>query len=123
MSDHRRVERVGQLLREEMARLLRRELNDPRVERVTITDVEVTPDLRHATVHVRTLGDETSVEEAIEGLRSAAGYLRGTLGRELHLRRIPELRFEADRTLERAMRIEALLDEVMPDEDDGPDGD
>lgn len=123
MSDHRRVERVGQLLREEMARLLRRELNDPRVERVTITGVDVTPDLRHATVHVRTLGDETPVEEAIEGLRSAAGYLRGTLGKELRLRRIPEFRFEADRTLERAMRIESLLDEVMPDEDDGADRD
>lgn len=119
MSDNRRVERVGQLLREEMARLLRRELSDPRVERVTITGVDVTPDLRHATVHVRTLGDETPVEEAIEGLQSAAGYLRGALGRELRLRRIPEFRFEADRTLERAKRIEALLDEVMPDEDDG----
>lgn len=121
MSQHRRVERVGQLLREEIARLLRRELKDPRVERVTVTGVDVTPDLRHATVHVRTLGEETSVEEAIEGLRSAEGYLRRSLGKELRLRRIPEFRFEADRTLERAMRIEALLDEVMPDEDD--DGD
>ena len=121
MSDHRRVERVGQLLREEMARLLRRELNDPRVERVTITGVDVTPDLRHAKVHVRTLGDETPVEEAIEGLESAAGYLRGALGKELRLRRIPEFQFEADRTLERAMRIESLLDEVMPDDDDGED--
>ena len=118
MASHRRVDRVNQLLLEELARLLRREVHDPRVARVTLTGVESTPDLRHATVYVRTLGDETPVEEAIEGLRSAEGFLRGTLGRELHLRRIPELTFEVDRTLERARRIEHLLDEVMPEGDD-----
>ena len=118
MASHRRVDRVNQLLLEELARLLRREVNDPRVSRVTLTGVESTPDLRHATVYVRTLGDETPVEEAIEGLRSAEGFLRGTLGRELHIRRIPELTFEVDRTLERARRIEHLLDEVIPEGDD-----
>lgn len=118
MASHRRVDRVNQLLLEELARLLRREVKDPRVARVTVTGVETTPDLRHATVYVRTLGDETPVEEAIEGLRSAEGYLRGTLGRELHMRRIPEFTFEADRTLERARRIEHLLDQVMPEGDD-----
>lgn len=118
MASYRRVDRVNQLLLEELARLLRREVNDPRVARVTLTGVESTPDLRHATVYVRTLGDETLVEEAIEGLRSAEGFLRGTLGKELHIRRIPELTFEADRTLERARRIEHLLDEIMPEGDD-----
>lgn len=122
MADHRRVDRVNQLLLEELARLLRREVNDPRVSRVTLTGVDATPDLRHATVYVRTLGDETPVEEAIEGLRSAEGYLRGTLGRELHIRRIPEFTFEVDRTLERARRIERLLDEVIPEGDDADEG-
>lgn len=130
MASHRRVQRLNQLLREELSRLIRRELKDPRVELVTVTDVDVSGDLRHAEVYVRTLrdlrdvGEEEgggSIEEALEGLRSAEGFLRGKLGRELRLRRIPELRFEADRTLERAQRIEELLDRVA-DEDADDDG-
>lgn len=126
MAHQRRIERINQLLKEELARLIRREVKDPRVSSVTITGVDTTEDLRHATVHVRTLGDRIPVAEAIEGLRSAAGYLRGSLGRELHLRRIPEFVWEADRTLERVARIEALLDEVKAeggdDEDDAEQG-
>lgn len=121
MGHHRRIDRVNQLLKEELARLIRREVKDPRVATVTITGVEATPDLRHAAVHVRTLGDEVPVEEAIEGLQSAQGYLRGTLGRELHMRRIPEFDWKADRTLERARRIEALLDEVLPEGEEDDD--
>lgn len=113
MGSYRRVDRVNQLLREELSRLIRRELKDPRVGLVTVTGVETTPDLRYATVYVRTLRDDPPVEEAIHGLDSAHGYLRRELGKELRLRRIPELRFEADRTLERARRIEELLDEAL----------
>lgn len=128
MASERRVQRVNQLLREELSRLIRREMKDPRVELVTVTGVEVSGDLRHATVHVRTLRDDPPVEEAIAGLRSAEGFLRGKLGRELRIRRIPELTFEADRTLERARRIEALLDEVADETadaggEDGAEGD
>lgn len=112
---HRRIERVNQLLREEIAALLRREVKDPRVATVTVTDVEATSDLKHATVHVRTLGGDVPVEEAIEGLESAEGYLRRELGRSLRLRRIPELHFRADRALEHARRIEDLLDEAFPE--------
>lgn len=118
MASERRVQRVNQLLREELSRLIRREMKDPRVELVTVTGVEVSGDLRHATVHVRTLRNDPPVEEAIEGLRGAEGFLRGKLGRELRIRRIPELTFEADRTLERARRIEALLDEVADETED-----
>lgn len=127
MASHRRVQRLNQLFREELSRLVRRELEDPRVEMVTITDVDVSGDLRHAKVYVRTLRDlqddegDTAVLEALEGLRSAHGFLRGTLGRELRLRRIPELHFEADRTLQRARRIEELLDQVS-EEDEGEAG-
>lgn len=108
----RRVRRLNQLLREELSRVIRIELKDPRVGSVTVTGVETSADLAHATVHIRTLGDESPVEESIEGLESAEGFLRGRLGRELHLRRIPELRFRADRTLEKVRRIEALLEET-----------
>ncbi|MFQ5746436.1 MAG: 30S ribosome-binding factor RbfA [Gemmatimonadota bacterium] len=110
MAPPRRLERVNHLLQEELARLVRCELKDPRVGSVTITGVRVTPDLAHATVYVRTLGGREPVEEAIRGLDSAEGFIRRQLGRELHMRRIPELRFEADRTLEHARRIESLLE-------------
>jgi len=112
MGSARRLERVNHLLQEELASLLRSELKDPRVASVTITGVRATSDLAHATVYVRTLGDLDPVEEAIRGLESAEGFIRRRLGRELRLRRIPELRFEADRTLEHARRIESLLEKT-----------
>lgn len=112
---HRRTQRVNQLLREEIASLLRTEIKDPRVETVTVTDVEATSDLKHADVYVRTLGGEVPVEVAIEGLESAEGFLRRQLGRTLRLRRIPELVFHADRALEHVRRIEDLLDEAFPE--------
>ena len=118
----RRIVRVNQLLLEELASLLRRESKDPRVRTVTITGVETTTDLKHADVFVRTLGGEMPVEDAIEGLESAEGFLRGQLGRSLRLRRIPELRFIADDTLEHARKIEELLDEALGDiRDEGLD--
>ncbi len=117
---HRRVQRLNQLLREELATLLRTESKDPRVRTVTITDVETTSDLAQAEVFIRTLGGEMPVAEAIEGLESAEGFLRRELGRRLRLRRIPELSFTADTTLEHATRIESLLDEALGRErDDG----
>lgn len=116
----RRLPRVNQLFREELSRLIREEIKDPRVAGVTITQVDASADLSHATIAVRTLTDETPVEEAIDGLRSAAGFMRHRLGRELHFRRIPELHFEADHTLEHVQRIEELLDEALGDERGAP---
>lgn len=124
MADYRRTERLNRLFQEELARMIRMELKDPRVQTATITAVETTSDLAHATVYVRTLGDRMSPDEAIEGLESAAGYVRKRLGRELHLRRIPELHFEVDRTLERARRIDELLEKAKASEETpGAEGD
>lgn len=121
MAGPRRIERLNELLREEISRLLRTELKDPRVAAVTVTGVRTSSDLSSATVYVTTPGAESG-EEAIEGLRHAAGFVRGRLGRELRLRRIPELRFVEDRTLEHARRIEALLEEASgPTDPDAPD--
>ena len=118
----RRVQRLNQLLREELASLLRTESKDPRVQEVTITDVETTSDLARAEVFVRTLGGRMPVDEAIAGLESAEGFLRRELGRRLRLHRIPELVFTADTTLEHATRIESLLDEALGGErSDGAD--
>lgn len=119
MGDYRRTDRLNELFREELARLLRSGVKDPRVRTVTVTAVRTTPDLMRATVFIRTLGDEVPAEEAIRGLESAAGYIRRELGRELRLRRIPELEFQVDRTLERARRIDELLREVREGEKGG----
>lgn len=123
---NRRQARLNEQLKREISRIVRRELSDPRVGNVTVTGVQVTSDLAHARIFVRTLGGEDDLGTALGGLAAAAPYIRRELGRDLHLRRIPELRFEEDRTLERAMRIERLLDEVRPEEgweDAGEPGD
>jgi ribosome-binding factor A len=113
---------LNQLLREELARLLQAEIKDPRVRSVTITRVEATRDMSYADVYVRTLTDETPIEEAIAGLASAEGFVRRRLGRELHLRRIPDFRFHADRALEHVQRIEILLDEALGEHRDDEGG-
>ena len=111
-----RTQRVGQLLKEEISRLIRREVKDTRVEKVTVTDVEVTRDLKYADVYVQIRGDDETKAQVLEGLESAAGFIRTRLGRELHIRRIPEIRFEVDRSQERAARINQLLEQVKRSE-------
>lgn len=116
-----RTVRVNQLLKEEISKLLRDEVKDTRIGMVTVTDVEASPDLKTAKVYVQMVGDEERKAEALEGLGSAAGFIRSKLGRELRIRRVPELDFILDRTMERAARIEELLREIRdePDDDDG----
>lgn len=108
------------MLKEEISRLLRDEVKDSRIGIVTVTDVETSPDLKNAKVYVQMVGDEDRKEEALEGLNSAAGFIRSRLGRELRIRRVPEFNFVLDRTMERAARIEELLREIRDDSE--PDG-
>jgi ribosome-binding factor A len=109
MNGYRRTARLNELLKRELSRLVRLELKDPRIRTATITGVAASPDLTQATVFVRTLGDDVSAAEAVAGLESASGFLRRKLGKELHLRRIPEFRFVEDRTLDEVGRIDQLL--------------
>jgi ribosome-binding factor A len=113
MSPNRRTVRLNQLLREELARLLHAEIKDPRVAAVTVTRVDVTQDLSYADVYVRTLTNDVPLDDALAGLESAEGFIRRRLGRDLHIRRIPEFRFHADRSLEHVQRIEVLLEEAL----------
>jgi ribosome-binding factor A len=121
--NQQRTARLNELLRRELSRLIRRELKDPRVQTVTVTDVVTAPDLTHATVYIRTLDDEVGAEQAVEGLASASGFMRRRLGKLLRLRRVPEFHFEVDHTLERATRIEQLLEEARQDGPDEPGAD
>lgn len=115
----RRTHRVGELLRQEIARIVREEVKDPRVGFATVMGVDASPDLRHARVFVSVMGSEEEKRESLGALRRASGFIRGRIGERLTLKYLPELRFELDRTLERAARIEALL-EGTAHPDEGP---
>lgn len=104
-----RQESVGRELQREISRILRLDIDDPLIGFVTITDVEMSPDLRHATVYFSVLGDEEQKRESGKGIRRAARYIRGLIAERMELRYTPSLRFELDETAEKAQRIEELL--------------
>lgn len=117
----KRLARLNEQLKREISDILRTRVRDPRVGTPTITAVDVTPDLWLARVFVRNEGDEADRKRAIEGLETAAPFVRKELGAVLRIRRIPELRFLEDRTLDQALRIERILQEVLPAEDSDAD--
>ena len=98
------------------------ELKDPRIGLVTVTGVDTTPDLRHATVYVSVLGSTRRRRASLSGLQAAHGPLQAHLARELRLKRTPQLTFEYDPTVERGVRMTRLIDELAPDTHDGDDG-
>ena len=102
----------------ELSEIIEREIADPRVGFATITGVKVSSDLSHARIFISVLGGEEERKKTLEGLKSAVSYLRRALSKRLHhLRRIPELTFDYDETIEKGMRIEALLEQIKPDEE------
>jgi ribosome-binding factor A len=122
----RRVARLNEQLKREITELLRYKVKDPRVGMATVTEVSTAPDLSFARVYISVIGEDAEKAEVLEGLRAAAPFIRGELGRRLRVRRVPELDIQLDRSLEQALRIEKLLAEVRPapDEDQidtGPD--
>ena len=118
----RRTERINELLRAEISDLLQRDLKDPRISGlVSITEVDVSPDLRKAKVFVSVLGEEAEQESTMEAFTAAARYLRQQLTKRLTLRRTPELTFLRDDSLERGAHILALLDQAETNETDETD--
>ena len=114
----RRPEQVAGTIRQVIADALTRELRDPRVGFVTVTGVLVTNDLSHARVMVSVPGDDAEKAKAMEGLQSAAGFLRTRAARSLTTRTVPELHFELDKGFEHAARIEELLQSIRREEQD-----
>ncbi|GIW05298.1 MAG: ribosome-binding factor A [Dehalococcoidia bacterium] len=109
----RRIERVNELLREELSQLVLLELRDPRASGlISITGVATSPDLRHATVYFSTLGGDVERAGALAALRQAAGFLRRRLGGRVDLRVIPELDFRIDPSVQAGARIDELLAEI-----------
>lgn len=109
----RRADRVGTLIQEEISRLILQSVKDPRVRFVTVTRVRVSDDLRYARVYVAPMGDQKKQrQEALTGLKCAAGFLRGELGRRLCLRYAPELLFQLDDSLEQEMHLAELFRQI-----------
>ena len=113
---HKRPERVAGLVHNELSRMLREEVSDPRIGQVSVTDVRMTPDLKRAIVHVLPLGGHGDRRAVMAGLKAASGFLRGRVGRSLKLRHAPELIFELDEHLEDAVRMTDLLSRLVPDD-------
>lgn len=116
MSGHRAVQ-VGAQIREEIMQIVRRDLKDPRIGFMSITEVRMSPDLRSARVRVSVLGGEEEGRATLAGLRSASGVIRHELGRRLeNLKFTPDLRFEIDPSIEYSVRISKTLREILPPE-------
>lgn len=107
-----RLKRIQDQIKQVLTEILESRVNDPRLERVYITDVSVDRELDYANIYVSSLGGENVAEEILDGLQNASGFIRYTLSQEVKLRVMPKLRFYWDETPERADRIESLLAEI-----------
>lgn len=111
MTTHR-MDKVNSLIREEVGRILLMESKDPRFTSVTVTDARVSADLYHAKVFVSILGDETQRDNIMHALRRASGFVRKTLGDDIRLKRVPQITFIYDESLERANQIYKTLEQL-----------
>ncbi|CAK0763679.1 30S ribosome binding factor [Gammaproteobacteria bacterium] len=105
--------RLGDQIQRELAELLEREVKDPQIGMVTVTAVKVTRDLAHAKVYVTVLGDSEATRESLRALQRASGFLRSALAARLRVRIVPALHFVYDASVERGMRIGALIDAAV----------
>jgi ribosome-binding factor A len=115
----RRSERTSKLIQREISGLLEREVNDPRLSKlVSVTEVTLSPDLKHAKIFVSTLGSKIDKEDLLAGFNNASGFLRKELAAHLRLKQIPQLSFHYDDSIERGARLLKLIGELGTNEDD-----
>ena len=113
MANKQRQRRVSDQIQKELSEIIRLELKDPGVGMVTITAVEVSPDLAHAKIFFTQLGDDTARKGAEAGLRRAAVFLRTMLGKRIRLHNTPELHFTYDESIDRGISLSKLIDEAV----------
>lgn len=113
----RRTDRVGVLIQRELSEIIQRGLKDPRVSFCSISQVQVSTDLKYADIKVSVVGDKKQKRNSITGLKSAAGFLRREVGQRIGLRHAPELRFELDDSVDQLMRIDQLLNQIHTQEE------
>ena len=110
----RRVLKAGEAIREVVSMAILTEVRDPRVKNVTVTHVEVSPDMKAAKVHVTVMGDDAKKKLALIGLQNSAGFLQKRIAEEIDTRYTPRLAFEMDRGVMHAQQIHKLLAELVP---------
>lgn len=109
-----RTDRISEEMKKEISAIIQYELKDPRLpQMISVTGVDVTKDLRYAKVYVSVLGSENEKQDAIAGLKSAAGFIRREIGRRIQLRYTPEILFELDNSIERGVYINKLINETL----------
>lgn len=117
---YKRSDRVGDLIRQVISEMVLRDLNDPRLESVTITGVDVTDDLKLATVFFSALGRKEKEAGALRAFQSAAGLVKKKLGRELRIRYVPDLLFKVDPSFEYGSKIDRLLRDIQEESKEHP---
>ena len=120
MGQGSRPERVADQIRAEVTEMIARELHDPGVGFVTVTRVQVSPDLQHARVYYTSLGDETARRNSAQALGRASGFIRRQIGQRLRLRRAPEVHFHVDESIGHQDRVEQLLKEIADEQAAAP---
>lgn len=115
-SNNPRTVRVAQDLKHHISEIVLKDVQDPRVKLVTITDVEMSPDLRHAKVFFSTIGDEKTRQQCYKGLVRASGFIKRELGKRIRLRYMPDITFHQDYSLEYGDKIERLLKTIHQDQ-------
>ena len=111
-----RIERLNNLIRQEISELLQRQVKDPRLSNfVAVTEVSITSDLKSAKVFVSHMGSDEEKQDTLSVLTAASGFFRNELARRLRIRRIPELSFQWDNSIERGAHLLQLIDEVSAD--------
>lgn len=117
MAKQLRIEKLQELIKQEMSKMLLTDLKDPRIGFVTVTDVEMTGDLREAKIYVSIMGGAEQVANSLEGLKSALGFIRREIGQRIRLRFTPEISFALDTSLDYGDHIQKLLLQVEGDRD------
>jgi len=111
------MRRVNESVRSVVSDALQTEFQDPRIGFVTVTSVDTSPDLRHARVWVTVLGDEAQRAETLEALRAGHGRLQRMIGSQLKMKHTPELDFRYDDSVDRGLRVDEILDEILDEEE------
>ena len=119
--EYARSDRVADQIQRELARLIQRDMSDPRLNLLSVSAVEVTRDLAYATVYVSSLTDKTSHEEILSVLHKANGFLRRELGKAMRLRIVPELKFKYDESIEKGMSMAKLIDDAVQNDSNEED--
>jgi ribosome-binding factor A len=110
----RRLEKAAEAIREVVSMAILTELQDPRIRDVTVTYVEVSPDLRQAKVHVSVMGDENRQKLTLRGLQNAAGFLQAKIAKNIEIRYTPRLTFRLDQGVKRSIAVAQILQQVLP---------